>query len=330
MSGGWLPYHLRRNKAIDRAIFIEFLSRLNAIRPINSYGYIGFGAVRMEDFKLVHSLFDIKNMICIEKDEAVHSRQKFNAPFNCIKLELISSGDFITNFVSDMNYIIWLDYSSPKEIGQQINEIRELLPKLREYDVLKVTLNANPYTLCKEWKYKGDIKALHEKRLNKLIERLNIDYFPQEVDPFMMNEKGYPRVLLNILELTCLDGLAYTEHRFQPVLSFVYKDAAHQMLTLTGIVVRRKISQEECLSQLNLNNWSFANLSWNEYRIIDIPDLTLKERLLIDSLLPCEDLDEVLKNVPVQFNEIEEKSLEQIRNYIKYYRHYPFFSKISI
>ncbi len=58
-----------------------------------------------------------------------------------------SSGDFIASYSINGNAVIWLDYASPQEIGLQIQQYESLISKLQTYDVLKVTLNANPDAL---------------------------------------------------------------------------------------------------------------------------------------------------------------------------------------
>lgn len=337
MSGGWLPYHLRKNKAIDRAIFMEFLSKLNAYKPISKYGYVGFGAIHLEDFKLIHSLFAISDLTCIEIDHIIHKRQKFNLPLSCINLESISSDSFIANFFPDKNYIIWLDYTSPRQIKQQINEFFALLQKMQPYDVVKITLNANPNSIVDEKQFrigkqtlneKFDPDELYEKRFDELKNKVD-EYFPQKIDSSMMTKRKYPNVLCKILEYVTESALGDTEYCLVPITSFVYSDSEHQMLTLTGAILHDG-DVSEFFDKLDLLNWEYISNTWGPPQLIDIPDLTLKERLAIDTFLPCDSPEQIVESLNIQFDSNEEKSLDKLNNYIKYYRHYPFFSKVSV
>jgi|GEM_PF-378098 len=337
MSGGLIPYHLRRNKAIDRAIFMEFLTKLNIVNSISNYGYVGFGAVHMEDFKLIHSLFSINDLVCIEMDKLIHNRQQFNLPLGCIKLEHTTSDSFIAEFFPEKNYIVWLDYVSPKDLRQQLNEAEALIQKLNPYDVVKITLNCNPNSIVDEKQFrlrkdtlkeKFDINELLNTRLDILKTR--VETVPHDITANMMTKKQYPLVLNRIIELVCVSALENSDNVFYPVLSFVYSDSQHQMLTLTGIILS-KGTELEFSNRLLLNNWEYASTSWNAPpQVIDMPDLTLKERLAIDACLPCNDPEQIVSELKIDFDTSREKSIEKIKNYIRYYRHYPFFSKISV
>ncbi|WP_407928292.1 O-methyltransferase, partial [Collimonas silvisoli] len=57
MSGAYVPYHLRQNKAVDRQLFVDLLTKLNRYKAIGDYSYVSFGGPYLEDFKLVHSHF---------------------------------------------------------------------------------------------------------------------------------------------------------------------------------------------------------------------------------------------------------------------------------
>lgn len=76
------PYHLRHNKAVDRFLFIDLISKINEVSngAIASYTYHSLGGPFLEDFKLMHHYFPLINMVCIEKDLETHKRQKFNCP----------------------------------------------------------------------------------------------------------------------------------------------------------------------------------------------------------------------------------------------------------
>lgn len=327
MSGGTLPYHLRCNKAIDRSIFMELLIRINAYRKINEYCYIGFGALHMEDFKLVHSLFSITDMICIENNFVIYGRQIFNKPLGCIDLLFKSSGEFITDYFPEKNTIIWLDYTSPRQIGEQVREFQALISKLTRHDIIKITLNANPNCLV-DGSNRHDLELLKEDRFEKLQGRL-AGNLPQNITPNMMISSQLPNALLKVLEYSSKKALEGSpEMMFFPINSFKYNDSNHQMLTLTGILL--DVDEEgDFKNEARLSDWEFMN-NWDTPQLIDIPDLTLKERITIESLLPCEDPAMITDHIQIKFDDDDDESLEKMKNYIRYYRHYPIYSKVII
>jgi len=329
MSGETIPYQLRQNKAIDRYAFIELLSKIDKYQDVSQYKYIGFGGHSLEDFKSIHTRFNIQNMTSIELDEEVYKRQKFNQPHNCIDCVLISSGEFIEtfDFNGEKQIIIWLDYTKPSQLRNQIEELQATLDRLRPFDIVKITLNANAasYVPRKEGENPEEIQ---KKRFEDLRDKLG-DLFPLgNVNSTMMTAKMFPTVLNLIIEYSA--NLAMRGQNgvcFQPLTSFSYSDG-QTMLTVTGIVLDESLI-DEFFIKTNIKEWSLSNTDWKEPRRIDIPNLTLKERLHIDALLPNSDVKFIQDNLGFMFDKKEKISLEMIETYMTFYRQSPYFSKIA-
>ncbi|WP_309087249.1 O-methyltransferase [Domibacillus sp.] len=322
MSATTLPYNLRTNKAVDRSIFMEFLMKMNAYKPIEQYTYIGFGATHMEDFKLVHSLFGISDLISIEMDSSIFQRQKFNKPINCIQLNNCTSGTFIDEYDFDNNCIIWLDYVVPRQLSEQIREFQSLIKKCGAYDLIKISVNANPDALG-NFENGVSRQITFEKRLEKLKSRIG-QFLDESVSPEDMTKDRLPGVLAKALLNAANDINRRSHLQFYPVSSFAYTDVNHQMLTLSGILLEK---DSEFLSKIELEKWPYYYGTDRKIHKINLPDLTFKERLIIDSLLPCQDTEEI--TTQLDYKGIT--SFEQdLMNYIQYYRHFPSFSKVIL
>lgn len=331
MSGGSVPYHLRANKFIDRSIFMEFLMKFNVTKKLNDYRYIGFGAPHMEDFKIMHSLFSMNNLTCIEYDNDVHLRQEFNRPVGCIDLIKTTSGQFITDFEQGENSIFWLDYTEPSQIGQQLREFQQLLLKSTEYDVIKITLNANANSLFHE-NMTNNKKELYETRLEVLSDRLNENFPDEEMDitADMMTNKPLSRIIFEAIKLAYGSALApVIDKHFHPITSFYYTDTIHQMITFTGIVIN-KANLEGFLADSGLSQWEYYIGDKIEPIEIAMPTLTHKERVFIDSLLPNSDSRRIQNELVFFYDKNENKSKKQIDSYIRFYRHYPQFSRVNM
>ena len=333
MSGAWVSYHLRQNKAVDRMLFIDLLSKLNRYIPIPSYEYIGFGGAFLEDHKLIHSHFGNMNLTSIEMDDHVWERQKFNLPLNCIKRAKTRSNDFIDSFNPSNPSIIWLDYANPNERRDQLMELQRLLPKLDNNDVVKITLNANPQTILPDSETKPDGKRYTQDealpiRLDRLNKKLG-DYLPQNVTPNEMTKKKFPSVLCRAIEYAANKGMESRRSKsiFQPLTAFSYADSEHQMLTVTGIILERnKIT--EFFKKTNVKKWKLATSKWGEFQEIKVPSLTVREKMFLDQMLPNSTASAIHKKLKFQFDKKENESLEVINSYKKYYRYYPNFQKV--
>ncbi|EKQ6362455.1 MULTISPECIES: O-methyltransferase [Pseudomonas] len=336
MTAENIPYHLRQNKAVERNLFVDLLSRVNRFRNISSYRYISMGGPFLEDFKLLHSQLRMSDFVCLEINQDVHKRQEFNKPFSSLKLINSSTGDYITNSTfEDAPYVIWLDYAAPKQLLSQLNEFNSLISKLKPYDIVKITLNANISTLgCS-----GAGEALWEERLSKLKSRMG-SYAPTNMTTDDLRH-DYTTQLLQALRTASIRALrGRPNERFTPLTSFTYKDSNHKMLTLTGIILPTNRGTSETKEQkignffkiTRLMKWKYSNLKWSNPKDISLPDLSARERLFLEPLLSEDKSNGFILHKQLGFK-IEEKakdSVNLLNNFNEYYRHLPWYTKATI
>ena len=223
MSGGRVAYHLRPNKAVDRHVFIELLTRIHAYRSLAKYAYVGFGGPFLEDFRLVHSQFGLTKLISLEEDDIVLKRQQFNKPLSNIRCLLRNSGDFIATYNPKSNAIIWLDYAAPKQVRAQIEEMQGLLPRLLENDVLKITVNASPETLGRKQSHTPDQRDAH--RLSVLKSRIG-GFLPNGVTPSEMTSSGLASLIYRAILRAARDAMRGAPRlRFVPLTTFCIRMA---------------------------------------------------------------------------------------------------------
>lgn len=331
MSGNTIAYHLRENKAIERNLFIEILRRVGYAKNISEYQYIGFGGPFLEDYKLIHHALRINDMHSIERDENTHKRQKFNRPVNFIKLHNCDSQDYFNEALNvDKKSIVWLDYTAPKELSKQINEFVDVASKLGEYDILKITLNANPSSLGHANK---SFLEIQELRLEELSKRLG-DHMISTIEPNELSASKYPYTLQKILH-AAVSSLSQRvgSLTFKPLATFKYKDGGHTMLTVTGVMLSHDQDIiKKFFQETRFEHWQFKNLDWSSPKEISVPTMSIKERLRIEELLPlpkntrkpAERLQKQLGFWPCAQSESV-----QLENYAKFYRSFPYFSKVN-
>lgn len=317
MAGSY--FQLRPNKAIDRAIFIELLELVNSTSDLRDYTYVGFGGTTFEDYKLLYTQLRVSKMISLESKEEKYRRQLFNMPLSCIDANLKSSEEFIEEFDPRGNTVFWLDYSEPEQ-GQQVQELESLMPKLAENDVLKVTVNANPDHFHSRLATPGR-DDLHNKRFGAFKDKFGGDV-PDTLDASSMSGGQIARAIGD----TFLYRLKRKEFELQgyrlcPLTAFVYQDGQHQMMTMTGIMVN-KGSQTIRDKRRDWELWA----DWNNPITISVPELSVRERLAIDSLLPGNDVDTIVKRLGFRFDQSE----DELRNYLRFARFYPYYSEILV
>jgi hypothetical protein len=279
----------------------------------------------LEDFKIMHDYFGIKKLISLENDPEVYKRQGKNKPFSCIRCLNTSSDQYINNYSSKNNSIFWLDYAESKAFDKQFKEFQNLLPKLSAGDIIKITLNVEMNSLSRTKKHN---KEAREKIL-KLIEQQIGDYIDPNTTYEDITEDNLPKLILKAFGVACgeiMQGL--NNYDFIPLLTTTYKDS-HQMMTITGIFIEKKSSQE-FLEKTGLTNWEYYTGGWKNIIEIKLPELTIREKFFIDILLPKSNMEQVKKSLGYLLDEDSNISDQKIESYIKFYRFYPNFTRVLV
>lgn len=286
-----------------------------------------------DDFKILHNQLGISKMISLESDSAIYKRAYFNKPYKCITVQNKKSSAFIDDFSPKRHFIFWLDYTKPSEIGGQFSEFCTLVgTKMRSRDIVRITLNANPATLDSINDEEEETEEqIHKKRIEKLSVRIQ-NYMPADTNEKNMSVEQYPVFLLSCLERAAKQALTLSDYQKKelfPLFSTVYADGPHQMVTLTAVVLdcdddKNKI--KECLTQYS----DYVKFEWNKPCLIRIPDLTIKEIIHINSLLPTNDSIKKIKE-KFYFAFKSGHGLDnEIKSYVDYYKYYPNFHHVNL
>ncbi len=334
MSGGNVSYNLRPNKYVERHLFIELLAMLVGTNDPARFVYISLGGPQMEDHRLVHQQLNLHNMISLESDEVIHRRQLFNrrpALVNCINSD---TGSFITDFARfadehmDNEFIIWLDYADPRARLDQLLEFKSLLRQLQHGDILKITLNANPATLGE--KRSGEKEdEVRERRLAEFKAQLS-EHFPTDrVLSESMTGRQFPVLLCQLVQRFALQAITIASTKIVPLAIFCYQDGNHQMMTIT-VQLMKGANVEENLQALRKAGWEYLPNSWEDVSNIRVPNLTAKERLLVEELLFTGNNEAAHKLLPFRFHGDEKVSLDIFNEYARHYRRYPSYFQVIL
>jgi hypothetical protein len=312
------PYHLRPNKAVERLLFVELLKRVDRLRTtkIADYSYVGLGGPYLEDFNLIHTVFGNRDMISLEAKKDVLTRQHINQPHSSMKLMEMSTDQFVEEYVQGKKpLLVWFDYSTT-DWKSQIKECCDLLGKLPEMSIFKVTLCAKP----------GKLGSTVDQRLEKL-NRTFADF-----KPFVKNdvyEDNFQKTLYRIFRSAVAEAMPDTpELCVRSLASYRYNDGT-PILTITTILgpIERI---EKIIREGELDNWPFADINWGGPVEIVVPHLSLRERLALDQLLPDADAQKLMQKLNLWLADDEASSLKAIATYIQFYRHVPQFLRVSL
>jgi hypothetical protein len=330
MSGEDIPYQLRPNKFIDRQMFIELLSRLIVPRGPEKYVYVSMGGRHLIDHHAIYNQLGIEAQFSFDQSQNEILRQNFNRPTGKTMCVVMNSADLpgqidtiFQKFRSKKNLIVWLDYTNTDR-RSQLQEMVQTIEKLSHGDVLRITMNANPQTLCDgdEWK-KAEAKGPAEYRADRL--RLQVgEFLPTEISA--INEADVPEVLAKCVHLaaTAAERSRPNLH-VEPVLITSYRDG-QRMLTVTCAVSER--DDEERFPGKSFARWEFASTGWDDVEFISAPVLSLREQYRLDANLHrgSRRMLAALTFLPAKD---DAASLEAVESYRTYHRYYPTFRHVE-
>jgi hypothetical protein len=339
-SGATIPYQLRPRKAIERNIFVDLLKKIGAYGKIDfqKYRYVGFGAAYLEDFKHMHIELGIVLMDCIEMGKNAYTRQIFNNPYYFVDSYNVTSTDYINqDFKFDKNQIIWLDYTAPKMLRQQLTDIEMLCAKLSSLDIVKFTFNSKLSSFisshhvkngkghtCNEFEYKTIFHFIKNDETFK-------KYLPEGIKvPDISNFDS----VIRAMALRAVNrglSLGGKDLKFHHIAAFSYADG-QEMTTLTGILCSDS-EFSELFDQCKLHDWPFYNnqVSGSEMIVaieIAVPDMTISERMEIDKKIPAPNIDTIAKELAFYYGENMNEHIHLIKGYHAFYRYLPHFSKV--
>lgn len=314
------PYHLRTNKHVERLLFVELLDKIrNSLSvSIDSYPYIGLGGPYLADFALMQNKFQFQKMTSLETKRSVRNRQKFNLPHCRVDTTEKSTARFVGEYEGKEPLIAWFDYSSPDWV-EQVHEFCDLVHKAPSLSIVKATLACNSRS-------SGPLRSGGLAERAKRLTAMFGDYGPFSEEE--VRSENFPLTMHAILRQAIGARLGDSvEHAAATLASFIYDDGT-PILTVS-LVIGKRAEIDTLMASSKLDNWEFAGLDWSEPIIIDVPILTLRERLAIDQHLPDASIKEILESVKLAIAGDLVSTKRALKQYVTFHRYVPFFANIS-
>ena len=166
-------------------------------------------------------------------------------------------------------------------------------------------------------------------RKRRALVDLAEDYLPADISDDLLYNRTFPRLVSKMLENAATRSLQPMNEYAARLLSlFTYKDTTAQMLTAT--MIKQKYVTRENDDRLNSHTkkWHHYNSDWSNPEIIALPELTTKERLMINYYLPQHTTAQIEEETDIYLKDNGGTTAEYINEYRKYYRQYPYYAKI--
>lgn len=323
------PYHLRTNKAVDRLMLVKAISSLGE-ETYKQSTYYTLAGPYLEDLRMMDHFFPEMELTSLEENFDTYKRQIFHKFSSRIKLMNISFKEFLIHQYEPKEFdIFWLDYTGLTP--GNFDEFQMVLQRVIPGSIIRITLRAEPEINLRE------LEMLPDENIENLKKQINEKYhkefnslLPNPAPNFLSTRKDFAIVVQYMIRQAASQTLdtVGSDVDFLPIQSSRYSDNT-QMVSLTGILCEReKIDETKAKIQAN----QYANFEWNEPDLINIPALSLKERIYLEEYLPYLDRQDAGEFLQGKLGYLIDKnsssSKDQCANYAKYHRDYPNFIRI--
>lgn len=305
-----VQYELRPAKQVERRMLIDALQILShAGFPISDYKYTGMGSIYFVDFILFHKLLGMQDMQSVEFSN-IKKRVNFNKPFDCIDIKVPKPiGDVIPTLSMDSKHFLWLDYDNILS-RSVLDDIYLAASHLSVGSILLVTVDVEPpgedsdgpsdwrnYFIAEAGRYIGSTLKVRDFAASQL-----------------------PKINIQIIDRVIKSGLAGRAGvEFFPLFNFLYADG-NQMLTIGGMIISATERRQIRASKFDDTKYIRFDFEQEPYKI-RVPRLTRKERLYLDSAMPCDP-----KWKPKDF----ELKKEDLSDYREIYRFFPAYAELLL
>jgi hypothetical protein len=308
-------FSLRPNKAIERGIVFDGLSRIMAAMGLKNLVYVGFGSIWFSDFELAHRQLGLETMISIEADSMVYKRALFNKPYRTIEVVEGRSGDVLPSLLertdlSSRPWVVWLDYDSPFDEGK-LDELSLLSEKVPENSFLLTTFSARPSLYARR-------PADRPDRIRELLG----DAAPRELTVSdCSDEPGFMRMLsAAVLDRLKSNFLSYArDETFFSTQRLHYKDGA-PMITVGCCIASASCS---AIVEGFVSGSAWEGIS---ERLIEVPLLTIREAQQLRAALPRKGS---LSRADVEAMGFDLRE-DQVSAFERHYLRYPSFAQVAI
>lgn len=310
-----VPYEFRPAKQVERRMLLDALQRLMAGGfDLRSYQYTGMGSLYFVDFILLHKFLGISRLWCVERDRSLYARLEFNKPSRLIRVIPEAIGDVIGELDRSQRHLVWMDYD--QRLDQTIAEdFRLAVASVPNSSIVLITVDAkSPELDLSAQEPKGPL-APHWR---SYYERHVGPYFDHDWTDEHFTEDMVTATLAKIL-FNIARAAALPDFEFLPLFNFTYADG-HPMVTVGGMVGRE--AERTMIARCDFSDSDYVRRAGfdRQYRI-EVPRLTRKEKLYLDSYMPCEE-----NWRPAEL----EMRVEDIHHYRAIYRFYPTYVEMLL
>lgn len=321
-------YSTRPNKHVDRELFVELVGRALSTTPTVNCGYFSMGGPQMVDQISMYRKNGITKLYSFDGDEEIVKRQEFNAPTaetvcrQHLAEELAPNIDDLKEEMHIGRSVVWFDYTGNSERAVQIWEFATLLEKLEPGDIARISLDASFPPAKRLAELTEELRNDRLAGMNELVRQEFGDLHPEDVE--LSSQFEMPKYLSKCVEQACARAQANiigVQVEIAPLLLTTYCDSS-PMFTAAVMLCSDDVDTPMPAG------FDFLCSNWLDIENLEVPDLTAREKSLMDRLLDrsIEEVDDALDYDIARKNQ----RLRQWEAFKKFHRFLPQFQHVEL
>ncbi|MEQ8353225.1 MAG: hypothetical protein RH862_17245 [Leptospiraceae bacterium] len=273
-------YELRPAKQIERRMMVDVLMKLSTVGfQISEYVYVGFGSVFFVDYTLFHKFLGIRRMVSIEGGSNVERRVHFNKPYDFVDIYIGDFSSYVQSLQGMNEVILWLDFDNVLD-SSMVRDLDSAVGYLKSNSIIIATVDSEPPGSEK------DGPAEWFSHFNEVAPAEAAEFASAEA-PDRIARRHISKLNQTILERRLQEACNYSGREYFPLFNFFYGDG-HDMLTVGGIILDSDADRSNIRGAIDNLPFIRAQTGMEHYSI-RVPNLTRKERIYLDSCMPCAD-----------------------------------------
>ena len=187
-------------------------------------------------------------------------------------------------------------------------------------------MNANAETLKGSDAKKPDhFKTIRDWRLS--IFESQMSKFPCDATADGMTSVGFPVVLARAIGVAAMEGAKRKHFVVRPLAVTTYSDG-HEMLSVTAILLPTD-DADGFMAKPWIADWNHRAHGWGDVTRIDVPDLSIKEKILIDRHINVLGDGQIADQLGFELGEDSTSTLAKLSQYREHFRFYPQFVRMA-
>lgn len=315
MPGTWreLHYLQRPAKNIERRMIADLFHRLDRVRALDEWRYVGMGSVYFADFALFHRTIGFGEMINIESEASAANQERFtfNKPFDCVDLRWGKASNVLPGLAWDVPSVVWLDYDGVLD-SEKLADVASVVTSGTTPTFLLVSVNVDS---------SGDnVSVLESFTENVTPQRVPAGTVADDVGGWGLAELAWKVLAAEIASAVADRNGVIDEQEdeveWRQLLHFQYADGA-KMLTVGGLVSR--LGDSAAVDSADLAGLFFTKTDHSAFRI-RVPNITNREILHLAHQMPKhhDDLDH--QGIPER----------ERRDFASAYRYFPAYVAVDL